>query len=487
MAVGLFVAIGMVIAIIAIIWLGMSNYLQEGMYYAAYFDESVQGLDKDSPVKYRGVSIGRVHSISVAPDANLIQVILKIESGQQIEEALTQDLVARLKSVGITGIMFIELERKRLGELDFTPTLSFKSKYPVVATRPSEIQKLIRGVDDVINQIRSLDIPGITTRIKSTLDSVNQAVDDIQVKEISESIQSILKRAESVFKTRDWSKLIASYEKAGVTLNTVLTNASKTMDRLDLLVAQNEKGITESISRFRDSMTTAEATFKRIDRIVTENEKGLRETIDSIQSAMTTAVSTLERLDQLVANNEQGIQEAINKLKTGMSTADLTMKRLDSIVADNEATVNQAISNFSQTMKTADTTLAKIDNLISTNEAGIRSAIRGFKRSMKSADSALNQFEGMISGNEQVVKDALVSFKKAMVNAEDFMDRGRNLIKDSDQKISHLQRHLIVMLQNLEKATDNLNRFVESIADRPSQLIFGQPPSSQRFESERFE
>lgn len=487
MTVGLFVAIGIVIAIIAIIWLGMSNYLLEGMYYAAYFDESVQGLDKDSPVKYRGLSIGRVHSISVAQDATLIEVILKIESEQQIEEALTVDLVARLKSVGITGIMFVELERKRPGELDFTPTLSFKPKYPVVATRPSEIQKLMEGVNNVINQIQALDIQGITERIKSTLDSVNQAVDDVQIKQISENIQSILKKAESVLETKDWDELIASYEKAGATLNEILANASKTMNRVDLLVAENEQGITESINRFRSSMTTAEETFSRIDRVVAENEKGLRETIDSIQYSMNTAVKTLERLDRFVVDNEPGVQEAIDKLKTGMNTADLTLKRLDGIVAQNETAINQVITGFNQTMKTAHTTLANVDKLISDNEAEIGSAIRGFNRSMKSADSALIQFEGMVSGNETVVKEALVSFKNAMVNAEDFMDRGRNLIENSEQKLSNLQRHLIVMLQNLEKATDNLNRFVESIADRPSQLFFGQSPPSQRFEPERFD
>ena len=36
--VGLFVAIGLAIAIVAIIWLGMSNYLQKGQFYSAYFD-----------------------------------------------------------------------------------------------------------------------------------------------------------------------------------------------------------------------------------------------------------------------------------------------------------------------------------------------------------------------------------------------------------------------------------------------------------------
>ena len=131
--VGLFVIIGLAIAIVTIIWLGKSHYLEEGQYYIAYFDESVQGLDKDSPVKYRGVSIGRVDNIGVAPDATLIKVILKIESSLNLEDHL-EEIVAELKSVGITGIMFIELERKKDDEPDLSPEITFSSEYPVIAT-----------------------------------------------------------------------------------------------------------------------------------------------------------------------------------------------------------------------------------------------------------------------------------------------------------------------------------------------------------------
>jgi len=78
-AVGLFLMAGISFFILVTIWLGMSHFLQEGQYYVTYFDESVQGLEVDSIVKYRGVPIGRVEGIDVAPDANLIQVTLKIE------------------------------------------------------------------------------------------------------------------------------------------------------------------------------------------------------------------------------------------------------------------------------------------------------------------------------------------------------------------------------------------------------------------------
>ena len=66
-ALGLFVTCGIGMVFLAVIWLGMSRYFKKGHYYATYFNESVQGLDVDSPVKYRGVSVGRVERIVVAP------------------------------------------------------------------------------------------------------------------------------------------------------------------------------------------------------------------------------------------------------------------------------------------------------------------------------------------------------------------------------------------------------------------------------------
>ena len=180
--VGIFVLLGFALATGSIIWLGMSNYFEKGLYYVAYFDESVQGLDKDSPVKYRGVPIGRVESIKVTPDATLIEVLMKIEEGLNPEEH--RNAVAQLKSVGITGIMFVEIERKKPNEPDHTPALIFTPKHPVVATKPSEIKKMIEGIDDAINQIRALDLIDISKKLKSTLDAINQGVDDLELKKI---------------------------------------------------------------------------------------------------------------------------------------------------------------------------------------------------------------------------------------------------------------------------------------------------------------
>lgn len=148
LTVGLFVIIGIILAVLAVIWLGMAHIFEKGRLVAAYFDESVQGLQKDSPVKYRGVSIGRVDSIHVAPDGNLIEVIMKIESNLNNPA----EVVGQLKSVGITGLVFIELEQKLPNETIVLPNNSFPTRYPVIATKTSNMANIILEVENLIDR-----------------------------------------------------------------------------------------------------------------------------------------------------------------------------------------------------------------------------------------------------------------------------------------------------------------------------------------------
>jgi len=179
--VGLFMAAGISIAIVTIIWLGMSRIFEKGSHYAVYFDESVQGLSVDSPVKYRGVAIGRVEKILVAPDSRLIEVILIIESDIKPEN----DMVAQLKVVGITGSMFIELDRGKDGDESRTPELRFPTEFPVFGTRPSDISELFRGIDDIVQKLNMLDIAGISDRIKGTLEHIDQSVISADIGDLS--------------------------------------------------------------------------------------------------------------------------------------------------------------------------------------------------------------------------------------------------------------------------------------------------------------
>lgn len=270
-AVGLFVIIGLAIAFVSIVWLGMSHYFEKGQYYVAFFDESVQGLDKDSPVKYRGVSVGRVKSISVAANSTLIQVILKMET----EFRPADELIAQLKSVGITGIMFVELDRKKKGDPEISKQLDLSSEYPVIATKPSEIKQLIGGISDVLKQINALDIPAIAGGIKSTLDEIKLAVANLKMEELSSSIKASLDT---------FDQALISVDKAATSFNALSANT-------DNIISANEKDLSEAIAGFNQSM-------KNASLMVGEAAGLIKNTDSSINKLMLHLIVTLQNIEK---------------------------------------------------------------------------------------------------------------------------------------------------------------------------------------------
>jgi phospholipid/cholesterol/gamma-HCH transport system substrate-binding protein len=308
LAVGLFMTIGMAFAVLVIIWLGTSRYLEKGQYYVTYFDESVQGLDLDSPVKYRGVFIGRVENIGVAPDSKLIKVVLNIESGQTLDS----DIVAQLKSVGITGSMFVELDRKKQGEPDQSPPLSFPSEYPIVASQPSEIGELLSGINDVLDQLKLLNIKEISDQIKLTLNNINQKVSEANVKRISDKIETSLERVEYILDDRRWDGIFESVDQDLRSFNTLINNADRSLGRV-------------------------ESTIDRVENIVIKNEKTIKTAIDEFQLAMTNANHLLEKGSSLVSDTDDSISDLMHHLLAvarNLEKASENLNQIMELVAD---------------------------------------------------------------------------------------------------------------------------------------------------------
>ena len=162
--IGLFVMVGVVIGVAAIIWLGASKYFEEGSFYVTYFDESVQGLQVDSRVKYRGVDIGKVESIGVAPDRRLVEVVMKID----LDGETKQNIVTQLRAAGITGIVFIELDRRNAEDPILTPPSGMKTRYPVIPSQLSQVKQMLTTVDRIMSRIEQVDLKGISDQLKQT-------------------------------------------------------------------------------------------------------------------------------------------------------------------------------------------------------------------------------------------------------------------------------------------------------------------------------
>jgi phospholipid/cholesterol/gamma-HCH transport system substrate-binding protein len=288
--VGLFLVCGIGIALLAFIWLGMSRYFEKGRFYVTYFNESVQGLDKDSPVKYRGVSVGRVHSISVAPDSKLVKVVLKIET----EMVLDTNMVAQLKSVGITGSVFIELDQKKRDEPDRSPPLSFPSEYPIVASKPSELGEILQGIDDILNKIKALDLEGISAKIKSNLDTIETTIQEANVKGVSRKLEASLDQLQRILDYEHWDKILASTQATVQAANEFFVKGNATLTNVESALSQARGVIAENEQAIREALKNVNRVIEKTASLAT----GADETFSHLRQNLLVSAQNLERASE---------------------------------------------------------------------------------------------------------------------------------------------------------------------------------------------
>jgi phospholipid/cholesterol/gamma-HCH transport system substrate-binding protein len=147
--VGAFV-LGLGALLIAIVlWIASGGMFQKKyIRYLAIEDESVAGLNISAPVKYNGVDVGKVSDIALdQKNPSQVRLLLDIERGTPIKV----DTVAVLKTQGLTGIAYVELDGGVLG----APTLLAiaPERYPVIRTKPSLAARLENVLTDVLAKL----------------------------------------------------------------------------------------------------------------------------------------------------------------------------------------------------------------------------------------------------------------------------------------------------------------------------------------------
>lgn len=167
--IGIFSLICGAILFFAIIWLVAAPYLERTQTYVSYFNESVKGLQKDAVVNYRGVSVGRVASIEIAPDGRLVEVRLKLKHDFHVDESVA----IQLREQGLTGLRYLEIDKAPKNIDELTPKITFPTKYPVLRSYPSEIEQLKTALEDLYRKVASLDLRALTDSWTRTSELMN--------------------------------------------------------------------------------------------------------------------------------------------------------------------------------------------------------------------------------------------------------------------------------------------------------------------------
>ncbi|RPH61503.1 MAG: MCE family protein, partial [Acidobacteria bacterium] len=182
--IGLFVIVGVAILVSAVFLFGIRNAIEPTQKFETYITGKVEGLSIGSPVKMRGVTVGRVDEIAFSwklyQDADPHCVVLRCEFEQrfspvaekdfksQVHVLTTNGLRAVVQAQGITGTSIVSLE-----ELDPTkyPPLEvpWHPKYPYIPSAPSQFGQILQSIDHLLAHLETLDL-------SKTLDAVNHTL-----------------------------------------------------------------------------------------------------------------------------------------------------------------------------------------------------------------------------------------------------------------------------------------------------------------------
>ncbi len=266
---GLFVTGGFIILAAILIWIGATQYFERGKRYISYFNESVQGLEKDSEVKFRGVKVGRVEDIIIAPDNRQVGVIMVIK----LKFNPTQGYVAQLELTGITGVMFVNLVPQNPEKPYVSPPLTFVSKYPVIPSQPSEIKRILTGIDEVIANLKEIDAKGI-----------------------SEEAKNSFKEMKNFFGGEKTKRIIAGLEVSSGNLKKVSTRINKDVSRGEI-----SKILLEARGTFEGTRTLVASAKKDLEALRLPETLGKsRLTLDQINALVEKLGQASETLNLLV-------------------------------------------------------------------------------------------------------------------------------------------------------------------------------------------
>ena len=285
---GLFVIVGVGLALAALVVLGARRWNDQTVAYVSFFDESVQGLEVGSPVKFRGVTIGRVAAIDVAPDHRHVQVSnelfveqlgrldLRFAHGAGRQSALT-GLRMQLSQAGITGVKFKLLDY--FDDKAYPPLiLPFKTPPNTIPSTPSTMKNLEDSVVRTANQF-----PDIASALLGTVSRLNELITDVDREQLPAGAAATLAEGKTTLhelraqiQALNAGALSTHAEQTMTSFNQTLANTDKLLLRLE-----SDKGLLRSAERAANSMNEV---ARGAQAVGPELEQTLREVRDAARS-----------------------------------------------------------------------------------------------------------------------------------------------------------------------------------------------------------
>ncbi len=347
--IGLFLLSGIGLCLVTAVALSVGLFGRDEFTVETYINESVQGLSVGSPFKYRGVQIGTVKEIGftfseytrdsdgnhIPPGKRAKYVLVRMavwtdavgadrrQGLQRLKDYGGDDLRIKIKSQGITGLCFMELDPVAAGSnavlpINWTPPSFYIPSAPSIITQVSDS---LESISRMVKQFEGVPIMKLSQDVEKLLTAVTQVATDAQVGEIREKAVALLTEAEgAVRRVREIAEAPA--------MKTLPADLAATVAEAKELVAATREQLPKLMKSLEQTADQLGRASGRVDKLLADERlektlKDLTAAAADLRSAAGVAPEAVQAFNRAVKSagdllDEQGedLVEILRSLRT---------------------------------------------------------------------------------------------------------------------------------------------------------------------------
>jgi paraquat-inducible protein B len=289
---GLFVILSLFLGLMSILIFAGRALRKDSVLYTSYVDEAVTGLNTGSPVSYRGVTVGNISEINIAPDRRHVELryVLGVDElrrlglasnrGDETRIRVPPDLRVQVASSGVTGTKYLQIDFFAVASHP-PPKLPFDVPPNYIPATTSTFKSLESSVMQAVDQF-----PVLARQIQEILGQVNALVSDVRTQRIPEQAGEALNHASALLVVLQRKVNQVPLDQLSTDARALIAQANGTLARADALVQRlgSERGLLASVQRASDSVGDVAGNANDVVVDVGTTMRELRETIDAVRS-----------------------------------------------------------------------------------------------------------------------------------------------------------------------------------------------------------
>ena len=310
--IGVFIILGTIIGVIGVVALGVGTIFQKKVLVETYIDESVQGLDVGSSVKFRGVPVGKVETISLTSaeyptkrryvlvriglTTTIFQAPLSDAGSPSFTTEIEKGLRVRLASQGLTGAAYIEADyqdpaRNPPLEIDWHP------RYPYVPSTLSRIAQLSESLEKILRSAEDIDVGRVVAGLEKSLLTITKVAEGANFDKLGGQANAFLTEVRDT--NRQLRELIGSNE-----VKSALKDSAAAASGARQIIERAQGPVNQMLTDLPRAAESLERMVKRLDLVSAD----LPDTSAQLRQ-------TVQRLNRLIATQQQGIAATVENLQ----------------------------------------------------------------------------------------------------------------------------------------------------------------------------